>query len=92
MAKVTKKTEQVQKVVYEDKDVINVEMTPEEAAAVHSVLWLIEMETTGNPDYAAIKDLQDALGLALNFPISKFRFDKDHRYNNESCVYIHPRD
>ena len=92
MAKVTKKTEQVQKVVYEDKDVVTVEMTPEEAAAVFSVLWLVEMETSENPDFVAIKEVQDALGLALDFPVTKFRFSNTSCFNNETSVYIYPRD
>ena len=91
MAKATKKTERVEKVIYEDKDVINVEMTPEEAHAVFSVLWLIEMEKVSDP-YVAFKGVQDALGIALHFPIAQFRFDKDNSFNNGSCVYVYERD
>lgn len=91
MAKATKTTEQVQKVIYEDKDVVTVEMSPEEAHAVYSVLWLIEMAQP-NDHYIAFKGVQDALAVALNFPFSQFRFDKDNSFNNGSCVYIYERD
>ena len=91
MAKVTKTTEQVQKVIYEDKDVVTVTMSVDEATAVHSALWLIEMAQP-NDHYIAFKGVQDALGVALNFPISQFRFDVNHSYNNESSVYIYSRD
>ena len=92
MAKATKTTEQVQKVIYEDKDVVTVEMTPDEATAVYSALWLMEMVNMNDPNYVAIKDVQNALGVALNFPISQFRFDVNHSYNNMSSVYIYSRD
>ena len=91
MAKATKTTEQVQKVIYEDKDVVTVTMSVEEATAVHSALWLIEMEKASDP-YVAFKGVQDALGVALNFPIAQFRFDMDHSYNNGSSVYVYERD
>ena len=91
MAKATKTTEQVQKVIYEDRDVVTVTMSVEEATAVHSALWLIEMEKVSGP-YVAFKGVQDALGVALNFPISQFRFDVNHSYNNMSSVYIYSRD
>ena len=91
MAKATKQTEQVEKVIYEDKDVINVEMTPEEAHAVYSALWLIEM-ATANDHYVAFKGVQDAIGSVLNFPVAQFRSDKDNSFNNGSCVYIYSRD
>lgn len=92
MAEATKTTERVEKVIYEDKDVINVEMSPDEATAVYSALWLIEMVNTSDPNYVAIKGVQDALRVALNFPASQFRFDVNHSYNNESSVYIYSRD
>ena len=91
MAKATKTTEQVQKVIYEDKDVVTVTMSVEEATAVHSALWLIEMEKVSDP-YVAFKGVQDALGVALNFPIAQFRFDMNHNYNNGSSVYVYERD
>ena len=91
MAKATKTTERVEKVIYEDKDVVTVEMTPEEAHAVFSVLWLIEMDRASD-HYVAFKGVQDALGVALNFPISQFRFDMSNSYNNESSVYVYARD
>lgn len=50
MAKATKKTERVEKVIYEDKDVVNVEMTPDEANAVYSALWLMEMVNQNDPN------------------------------------------
>ena len=92
MAKATKTTEQVEKVIYEDKDVITVEMTPEEATAVYSALWLMEMVSQSDPNYVAIKDVQNAIGLALNFPVAKLRFNVGDSYNNESSVYIYSRD
>ena len=91
MAKATKTTAQVQKVIYEDKDVINVEMTPEEATAVFSALWLMEMVNMDDPNLLAMKGVQDALGVALDFPFAIFRADSNHRYNNESSVYIYSR-
>ena len=91
MAKATKKTERVEKVIYEDKDVINVEMTPEEAHAVFRVLWLIEMEKVSDP-YVAFKGVQDAIATALDFPVAMFRSDSDHRLNTLSSVYIYERD
>ena len=91
MAKATKTTERVEKVIYEDKDVVNVEMTPDEANAVYSALWLMEMAQP-NDHYIAFKGVQDAIGVALNFPISQFRFDTEHSYNNMSSVYIYSRD
>ena len=91
MAKATKTTEQVQKVIYEDKDVVTLTMSPEEATAVHSALWLLEMEKA-NDHYLAFKGVQDALGAALNFPISQFRFDMNNSYNNKSSVYVYARD
>ena len=91
MAKATKKTERVEKVIYENKDVINVEMTPEEATAVYSVLWLIEMEKA-NDHYVAFKGVQDALAVALDFPVAQFRSDSDHKYNGPCSAYIYPRD
>ena len=91
MAKVTKKTEQVQKVVYEDKDVVTVTMSAEEARAVYSALWLMETETSENPDYVAIKDVQNAIGVVLEFPTTIFRSDSDHRLNTTTFVYIYPR-
>lgn len=92
MAKATKTTEQVQKVIYEDKDVINVTMSVDEANAVYSALWLMEMVNTSDPNYVAIKDVQNAIGLALNFPIAIFRSDKGNCYNNEGSIYIYSRD
>ena len=92
MAKATKTTEQVYKVIHEDKDVINVTMSAEEAHAVYSALWLIEAEEMSDPNYVAIKDVQNAIGVALDFPVSMFRFDKGSLFNNESSVYIYRRD
>ena len=92
MAKATKTTERVEKVIYEDKDVINVTMSPEEAQAVYSALWLMEMVNTSDPNYVAIKDVQNAIGVALNYPTAKLRFDANDHYNNESAVYIYSRD
>jgi hypothetical protein len=92
MAKATKTTERVEKVIYEDKDVINVTMTPEEATAVYSALWLMEMSNMENSGFLAMKGVQDALAMALNFPVAQFRFDNDHSYNTESSIYIYPRD
>lgn len=91
MAKATKTTERVEKVIYEDKDVVTVEMTPDEAHAVYSALWLMEMVSTSDPNCVALKDVQNALGVTLEFPIAKFRFDKDNCYNNVNTVYIHSR-
>lgn len=91
MAKATKTTEQVQKVIYEDKDVITLTMSPEEAHAVYSALWLIEVEKA-NDHYIAVKGVQDALVVALDFPISLFRFNESCSLNNENSVYIHSRD
>ena len=92
MAKATKTTERVEKVIYEDKDVINVEMTPEEATAVFSALWLMEMTNMDDPNFLAMKRVQDALVAALDFPISIFRADTGYNYNNGSSVYIYSRD
>ena len=92
MAKATKTTERVEKVIYEDKDIVTLTMSPEEATAVHSALWLLEMVNQNDPNYVAVKDVQNALGLALNFPIAQFRFDMNNSYNNESSVYIYSRD
>ena len=92
MAKATKTTERVEKVIYEDKDVINVEMTPEEATAVFSALWLMEMTNMDDPNFLAMKRVQDALVAALDFPISIFRADTEYHYNNGSSVYIYSRD
>ena len=91
MAKATKTTEQVQKVTYEDKDTITVEMSPDEATAVYSVLWLMETERA-NDHYVAMKDVQNALGIALDFPVTKFRFSNTSCFNDETSVYIYPRD
>ena len=92
MAKVTKTTERVEKVIYEDKDVVNVEMTPDEANAVYSALWLMEMVNQSDPNYVAIKDVQNAIGVVLDFPDTKLRFNTNDRYNNMSSVYIYSRD
>lgn len=92
MAKATKTTEQVERVIYENKDVVTVTMSAEEAHAVYSALWLIEMVNTSDPNYVAIKDVQNAIGAALNFPIAMFRSDKGNSYNNEGSVYIYSRD
>ena len=92
MAKATKQTERVEKVIYEDKDVVNVAMSVDEANAVYSALWLMEMVNTSDPNYVAIKDVQNALGVALNYPTAKLRFDMNNSYNNESSVYIYSRD
>ena len=92
MAKATKTTEQVEKVIYEDKDVVTVTMSADEATAVYSALWLMEMVNMSDPNYVAIKDVQNAIGVALNFPISQFRFDMNNSYNNESSVYVYARD
>ena len=92
MAKATKTTEQVEKVIYEDKDVVTVEMTPDEATAVYSALWLMEMVNMSDPNYVAIKDVQNALGVVLNFPVAKLRFNKNDHCNNEGSVYIYSRD
>ena len=91
MAKATKTTERVEKVIYEDKDVVNVEMTPDEANAVYSALWLMEMVNQSDPNYVAIKDVQNALGVVLDFPDTKLRFNTNDRYNNMSSVYIYSR-
>ena len=91
MAKATKTTERVEKVIYEDKDVVNVAMSVDEATAVFSVLWLMEMERASD-HYVAFKGVQDALGMALNFPIAQFRSDSDHRLNSASSVYIYSCD
>ena len=91
MAKATKTTEQVQKVTYEDKDVVTVTMSAEEANAVYSVLWLMETERA-NDHYVAMKDVQNALGMALDFPVTKFRFSNTSCFNDETSVYIYPRD
>lgn len=92
MAKATKTTEQVEKVIYEDKDVVTVEMTPDEATAVYSALWLMEMVNMSDPNYVAIKDVQNALGVALEFPETKLRFNTNDHYNNGSSVCIYSRD
>ena len=91
MAEAIKKTERVEKVAYEDVDVVTLTMSVDEATAVHSALWLIEMERA-NDRYVAFKGVQDALGIALDFPIAQFRFDKDNSFNNGSCVYVYERD
>ena len=91
MAKATKQTKRVEKVIYEDKDVVNVEMTPEEATAVYSALWLMEMVNQSDPNYVAIKDVQNAIGVVLDFPDTKLRFNTNDRYNNMSSVYIYSR-
>ena len=91
MAKATKQTERVEKVIYEDKDVVNVEMTPDEANAVYSALWLMEMVNQSDPNYVAIKDVQNAIGVVLDFPDTKLRFNTNDRYNNMSSVYIYSR-
>ena len=91
MAKATKTTERVEKVIYEDKDVINVTMSPEEATAVYSALWLMEMVNQSDPNYVAIKDVQNAIGVVLDFPDTKLRFNTNDRYNNMSSVYIYSR-
>ena len=92
MAKATKKTERVEKVIYEDKDVITVEMSPEEANAVYSALWLMEMVNMSDPNYVAIKDVQNALGVALEFPTTKLRFNTNDHYNSVRSVYIYEHD
>ena len=92
MAKATKTTERVEKVIYEDKDVVTVTMSVEEATAVHSALWLMEMVNTSDPNYVAIKDVQNAIGVVLNYPTAKLRFNTNDRYNNMSSVYIYSRD
>ena len=92
MAKATKTTEQVEKVIYEDKEVITVEMSPDEANAVYSALWLMEMVNMSDPNYVAIKDVQNAIGVALNFPATNLRFNANDHYNNGSSVYIYSRD
>lgn len=92
MAKATKTTERVEKVIYEDKDVINVAMSVDEATAVYSALWLMEMVNTSDPNYAAIKGVQNAIGVVLNYPATKLRFNKNDHYNNEGSVYIYSRD
>ena len=91
MAKATKTTEQVEKVIYEDKDVVTVTMSADEASAVYSALWLMEMVKVSD-HYLAFKGVQDAIGVALDFPIAQFRFDVNHSYNNGSSVYVYPRD
>ena len=91
MAEVTKKTERVETVIYENKDVINVRMSSDEANAVYSALWLMEMSNMGDPNYVAIKDVQNALGVALDFPTTELRFDVNDRFNNEASVYIYSR-
>ena len=88
MAKATLTTEQVEKVVYEDKDVVTVAMSVDEATAVYSALWLMEMVNTSDPNYVAIKDVQNAIGVALNFPTAKLRFNENYHYNNGNSVYI----
>ena len=92
MAEVTKTTKQVQKVIYEDKDVINVTMSAEEATAVYSALWLMEMVNMSDPNYVAIKGVQDALGMALEFPATKLRCDSNHEYNGPCSIYLYPLD
>lgn len=92
MAKATKTTERVEKVIYEDKDVVTVTMSSDEANAVYSALWLIEMVNTSDPNYIAIKDVQNALGVALNYPTAKLRFNTNDHYNNGNSVYIYSRD
>ena len=92
MAKATKQTERVEKVIYEDKDVVNVAMSVDEATAVYSALWLMEMVNQSDPNYVAIKDVQNALGMVLDFPDTKLRFNTNDRYNNMSSVYIYSRD
>ena len=92
MAKATKQTERVEKVIYEDKDVVTVTMSVDEATAVHSALWLMEMVNQNDPNYIAIKDVQNALGMVLDFPETKLRFNTNDRYNNTSSVYIYSRD
>ena len=92
MAKATKTTERVEKVIYEDKDVVTLTMSPEEANAVYSALWLMEMVNMSDPNFVAIRDVQYALMLMLDFPDAQFRFDKDNSFNNGSCVYIYSRD
>ena len=92
MAKATKTTERVEKVIHEDKDVVIVTMSPEEAHAVHSALWLIETEKTEDPGFLAMKGVQDAIGAALDFPVTTFRFDKSSRFNSNISVCIYSRD
>ena len=92
MAKATKTTARVEKVIYEDKDVVTVTMSADEATAVYSALWLMEMVNMSDPNYVAIKDVQNAIGVALNFPATKLRFNTNGHYNNGSSVYIYSRD
>lgn len=92
MAEVTKKTERIETVIYENKDVIDVRMSAEEAHAVYSALWLMKMVNMGDPNYVAIKDVQNALGVALDFPATKLRFNKNDHYNNGSSVYVYSCD
>lgn len=91
MAKANKTTERVEKVTYEDKDVVTVTMSAEEARAVYSVLWLMETER-GNDHYIAMKDVQNAIGVVLDFPVSIFRSDINNHLNTTTSVYIYPRD
>ena len=91
MAKATKQTKRVETTVYEDRDFVTVTMSAEEATAVYSALWLMEAERANN-HYIAIKDVQNALGTVLDFPVSIFRSDSDHRLNTTTAVYIYPRD
>lgn len=92
MAKATMTTERVERVIYEDKDVVNVAMSVDEATAVYSALWLMEMANTRDPNYVAIKDVQNALGMVLDFPDTKLRFNTNDHYNNKGSVYIYSRD
>ena len=92
MAKATKTTERVEKVIYEDKDVVTVTMSADEATAVYSALWLMEMVNMSDPNYVAFRGVQEALWVALDFPVAMFRSDSDHRLNTLSSVYIYSRD
>ena len=67
-------------------------MSVDEATAVYSALWLMEMVNQSDPNYIAIKDVQNALGMVLDFPETKLRFNTNDRYNNMSSVYIYSRD
>lgn len=88
MAKATKQTERVEKVIYEDKDVVTVKMSVEEAEFVYNALWLMEMRSMNDPVYVAIKDVQNAIGDAIDYPETTFRFDVRNARNANNSVYI----
>lgn len=87
MAEAIMTTKRVPKIVEVEQVVLT--MTPEEAEAVHNLLWLTESHANNGMGIKDLKDVQDALSAAIQTPnVDRIRYDMGNRYNSHVTIFL----